>query len=74
MAEAADTKPIYNGKGQLIAVVPNTPAPKASTAVAGSTHYVANPSGKGGAAVRTKDVGDFTNIAVFKSKKTKCCN
>ncbi|WP_113961301.1 hypothetical protein [Roseimicrobium gellanilyticum] len=74
IAEAGDTKPVYNSKGQLIAVVPDNPAPKISTAVTGPSHYIANPSGKGGAAVPTRNVGDVTNIAVFKSKKTKCCN
>jgi hypothetical protein len=72
--EASDTRPVYNSKGQLIAVVPKNPAPAHSAAVTEPSHYIANPSGKGGAVVPSKNVGDVTNIAVFKSKKTKCCN
>jgi hypothetical protein len=72
-AQADDTRPVYNSKGQIIAVVPNNPAPTRTPEVAGPSHYVANPSGKGGAVVTSKNVGDITNIAVFKSKKGKCC-
>jgi hypothetical protein len=73
-AEASDTRPVYNSKGQIIAVVPNNPAPARTAEVAGPSHYVANPSGKGGAVVPSKDVGDVTSIAVFKSRKSKCCS
>jgi hypothetical protein len=72
-AEASDTRPVYNSKGQIIAVVPNNPAPARTAEVAGPSHYIANPSGKGGAVIPTKNVGDVTNIALFKSKKAKCC-
>ena len=72
--EASDTKPVYNSKGQLIAVVPTNPAPARTAAVSEPSHYIANPSGKGGAVVPSKTVGDVTKIAVFKSKKTKCCD
>lgn len=71
-AEASDTRPVYNSKGQIIAVVPSKPGRTA--AVAGPSHYIANPSGKGGAVVPSKNVGEVTNIAVFKSRRTKCCD
>jgi hypothetical protein len=72
--EASDTRAVYNSKGQLIAVVPKNPAPARVAAVTEPSHYIANPSGKGGAVLPSKNAGNVTNIAVFKSKKTKCCN
>lgn len=72
-ANAADTKPVYNSKGQLLAVVPDEPAPARTMAVAGPAHYVASPSGKGGAVTPAQNAGDITSIALFKSKaKAKC--
>lgn len=70
---AADTKPVYNSKGQILAVVSSEPAPARTMGTTGPAHYVASPSGKGGAVTPTKNVGDGTSIAVFKSKgKAKC--
>jgi hypothetical protein len=74
-ANAADTKPVYNSKGQLIAVVPTERAPARPSSASGPAHYVAFPSGKGGAVTPVKHSGDVTSIAVFKSKakeKAKC--
>jgi hypothetical protein len=71
-AHASDQRPVYNSKGQLIAVVRDSDK-TASTRLApsGPTRYIASPSGKGGAVTPVKNNGE-TSIALFKSKK-KCC-
>ncbi len=48
------------------------PASRAAADDSG-THYVANPSGKGGTVVRS-DSGASTSIALFKSSKKKSCD
>lgn len=74
-ANAGDTRPVYNSKGQLIAVVPDEPVVARAASDSGPAHYVASPSGKGGAVTPAKRTGDITSIALFKSKtKAKCAS
>lgn len=72
-AQAADQRVIYNSKGQVLAVVRDADAAApVRQAPSGPTHYIASPSGKGGA-VTVAPHAAATSVAVHKSHNTDSC-
>lgn len=73
VSSASDQKMIYNGKGQLIAVVSDSSDTHRAMTDSGPVKYVPGFSSKGGV-VLVPGREQATSIALFKSKKAANCD